>query len=90
MHNRHLFREHGHVIHTHRRMAGAAWPLLACLLLLGLLAWGHAVDAESDRADQVDAALAAGRLLGKLDMAETVGDAYRMGQREALCAKGQP
>lgn len=72
MHNRHLFREHGQVIRTRRRMAGPAWPLAACLVLLGLLAWGHAVDAEADAVAQ---ALEAGRHLGHQEMLDALSDA---------------
>lgn len=72
MHNRLFFRENGHVIRTRRRMAGAAWPLVACLLLLGLLAWGHAVDTEADAVAQ---ALEAGRRLGHQEMVDALADA---------------
>ena len=88
MRSRLLFRENGHVIRTRSRVPGFVWPLLACAGLVGLLAWGQHVDDEADRQDEVVNAYQAGRVVGHLEMAQVVADAYLTGQRDAVA--GEP
>lgn len=79
MRNRFLFRDDGRVIRTRSVAGDAAFAFGAIALLLSLLAWGHAVDQR----DAVDRAFEAGEVAGRQAMAESVGDAYRQGRRDA-------
>lgn len=87
MKSRFLFREHGQVIHIRRgaRLANvlASLSTLGVMAaLLGLLAWGHAVDEQTQVKDTYEAGLA----VGAAQMQETVAEAYRQGRRDVLAA----
>lgn len=79
MRNRFLFRDDGQVVRTRSAATDAAFAFGAMALLVGLLAWGHAVDQR----DAVDRAFEAGEVVGRQAMAESVGDAYRQGRLDA-------
>lgn len=75
--NRFLFRGDG------RGRQPDGWFVVGCtVVLLGLLAWGHAHDARGERAG-FEAGVAAGRQ----EMAATVAEAYQQGRRDALAAE---
>ena len=84
MKSRFLFRENGQVIRTQRGagLADALFALVAIAMLLGLLAWGHAVDELAQAQDTYEAGL----IVGRVQMQQTVADAYRQGQRDAVAA----
>ena len=84
MKSRFLFREHGQVIRTRRGpgVAAALFALVACAGWVGLLAWGHAVDEQAQTQDTYEAGL----VVGRVQMQQTVADAYRQGQRDAVAA----
>ncbi len=89
MKSRLFFRENGHVIQTRSRarLGDAAFIVLALAVLMGLLAWGAAVDEQA--ADQ--ASFEAGRAVGQAQMQQTVADAYRQGvAATTACAEAQP
>lgn len=80
MNSRIFFREHGQVIRTRSVLRELLIVAVACISTVVLLAWGHRVDtAESDRNS-----FEAGLVVGRQEMAETVGDAYRRGHQDAL------
>ena len=66
------------------------WPVIGCTVLVALLVWGHHVDSDAALADALAAAHEAGRQLGRLEMAETVADAYSQGRRDVVLAGGRP
>lgn len=80
MQNRFLFRDGGRVVRTHNVARDAAWAFAACAALLGLLAWGHAVDQEGNDRGLFEAGL----VVGRQQMQDTVADAYRQGMLDAL------
>jgi hypothetical protein len=82
MNSRFLFRQGGQVIRTRSLVREALTALVAVVSAVLLLAWGHAVDAQ----DGEHAAYAAGLAVGRQQMAEVVGDAYRQGELAAQAA----
>lgn len=85
MRSKSMMREHCTVVRTRSIARDAAWVLLAIAALIALLAWGHAVDSDAQSADAFDA----GVIQGRLQMADTVGDAYRLGLAHGL-VQGAP
>ena len=88
MKSRLFFRENGHVIYTRGRggLANAAFALSAIAVLLGLLAYGHHVDAQAEAQGTFEAGL----VMGHAEMQETVAAAYHQGLRDALAAACPP
>lgn len=63
----------------------ARFAIVAVVLLLALLAWGYQVDTKG--ADQAfEQGKQAGVVMGHIDMADTVAEAYAQGRRDALAA----
>jgi len=67
-----------HVIPTTRPLLTTVWwPSVVCAALIALLAWGSQWDKT------VADAFEAGRIAGRDEMADSVGDAYAQGMRDA-------
>jgi hypothetical protein len=79
-HNRMIFSDEGHPDVRPKASDVAAAALYAITLLVSCLAWGYAVDHH----DEVERAYEAGQVAGRQAMADTVGDAYGQGRRDAL------
>lgn len=63
----------------------ASFAVVAIALVVGLLAWGHQVDTTA--ADQAFAqGQQSGVVLGRIEMADTVAEAYAQGRRDAVAA----
>lgn len=84
MKSRLFFRENGYVINTRSRgvLGNVAFALSAIAMMLGLLAWGHSVDDQAAAYDTYEAGLAVGRV----QLLETVAEAYLQGHRDAAAA----
>ena len=80
--SRQMFRVLGEAVRRPNLARDEVWAAALCLSLLLLLAWGHWVDTDQQEQD----AFFAGMELGRMEMAETVADAYRKGQVDAAAA----
>lgn len=80
MNSRLLFRENGQVIRTRSLARELLTVAVAVVSAVLLLAWGHTVDQDADEGH----AFEAGLTVGRQEMAEAVGDAYRRGHLDAM------
>jgi len=80
MFSRLMFRERGQVIRTHSTAREVAITVVVMVTVVLLLVWGHQVDRTTAEAFE------AGRQVGRAEMADSVGDAYAQGVRDARAA----
>ena len=79
MKSRMFFRENGCVIQTRGTARDGLWVVVAVVVLLLLLGWGHRMDRQADDHDQFEAGVAVGVAQGL----ETVASAYHQGLADA-------